>query len=322
MRNGIMVPLDGTSFAEAALPAAMYLARRDAVPLQLVTVWQPMLPLYDTTGWIEAFDREKHAERHRYMAEIARKVEAVSGVPVSVKYMKGRPGELLPPLPEQNGLDLVVMATHGYGPIARSSLGSVADQMIRKGTAPVLLVRPDDSPEVELKPAAPIRKILVPLDGSELAEKALQKPVLRGLGDAIELTLLRVITFPLPLVVPEGGVAIEVDGKIVQAEKDAALAYLDQVAEQLSSWHCRVSTEVVAASATWSGIVDFAAANAFDLIAMSTHGRGGAARLLLGSMADRVVRSSTVPVLVFHPERHASPWQDLERLAGQVAGMP
>jgi nucleotide-binding universal stress UspA family protein len=195
--------------------------------------------------------------------------------------------------------------------------------MVRKGTAPVLLVRPDEvQPEVELTPAAPFRKILVPLDGSELAEKALQESVLKGLGGPVELTLLRVIHFPIPLVVPEGGVAIDLDGKIVQAEKDAAQAYLERVAEQLASWNCRVRTEVFAAGSTSTGIVDFAAANGFDLIAMSTHGRGGASRLLLGSMADRVVRTSTVPVLLFHPERVASPWKDLERLAGQVAGMP
>jgi hypothetical protein len=55
---------------------------------------------------------------------------------------------------------------------------------------------------------------------------------------------------------------------------------------------------------------------------MASHGRGGAQRLLLGSVADKVIRGAPAPVLVFHPERTPSPWKDIERLAGQVVGMP
>jgi nucleotide-binding universal stress UspA family protein len=318
-----MVPLDGTRFAEAALPAAMYLARRDGLSLHLVSVWQPLVGLFDSSGWIEQTDHERQSLRQIYIARVSRQVEAASGRPVSAQYLEGRPGEVLPPLPAQHGVDLVVMATHGYGPIARVSLGSVADQMVRKGTAPVFLVRPDEEPsEVPLKPAAPFRRIVVPLDGSEMAEKALQRSVLRGFGEPVDIKLLRVISFPSPLFVPEGGVAIELDDRIVRDEVEAAEAYLRRVAGRLGSWSCAVTVDVRTAVSPWAGIADFAAANGCDLIAMSTHGRGGAARLLLGSVADRVVRGSTVPVLLFHPERSASPWTDVERLAGQVAGMP
>jgi nucleotide-binding universal stress UspA family protein len=323
MRSGIMVPLDGTRFSEAALPAAIYLARRDGLSLTLVTVLQPLFPLYDSTGWAERWDQEVHAERHRYLAEVARKVEAAAGVPVSVECLKGRPTEVLPPVPKLNDLELVVMGTHGYGPMERAALGSVADQMVRRGTAPVLMIHPAyDEPEVELAPARPFREILVPLDGSELAEKALQRSVLMGSGSPVALTLLRVVTFPAPLSLPEGGAAIELDGRIVRAEKEAAQSYLRGVADKLVWWKCPVATEVLTAPSTWSGIVDYARASGFDLIAMSTHGRGGAARLLLGSVADKVVRTATVPVLLFHPERAPSPWHDVDRLAGQVAGMP
>jgi nucleotide-binding universal stress UspA family protein len=317
-----MVPLDGTRFAEAALPMAIHLARRDGVPVQLVTVWEPVLPLYDAAGWLEQWEREKHAERHRYLAEMAKRVAQASGQPVSVQYQRGRPGEVLPPLAGLNGLDLVVMATHARGPIARATLGSVADEMVRKGSAPVLLVRPEAAEhehEVEVASANPVRRILVPLDGSELAERALQESVLTGNGDVDEVTILRVLDFPLT---PSERATTRIDGRIVRAEKAAAEEYLARVASQLSSWNARVIARALEAASPWTGIVDYASTNRIDLIAMTTHGRGGAARLLLGSIANRVVRTSGVPVLLFHPEKAASPWHDIERLAGQVTAMP
>lgn len=321
MRDAIMVPLDGTRFAEAALPAALHLARRDDRPIMLVTVWQPTLPLYDT-GWLKQWESESSAQRYVYMAGIRHKVEEASGKPVSVEYLEGRPGDLLPPLPAAKGVSLVVMATHGRGAVARASLGSVADQMVRKGTAPVVLVRPDEAePEVEIKPAGPFRRILVPLDGSEVSEKALQKSMLIG-AESAEITLLRVLAFPLPFVATDAGIAVPVNPEVVRAEKEAAQAYLDRVAERLASWNCKVTTRVLEEASPWTGVLAFAEANHFDLIAMATHGRGGAARVLLGSVADRVIRSATVPVMLFHPERSPSPWKELERLAGQVAGMP
>ena len=320
MRNGIMVPLDGTRFAEAALPMAIHLARRDGVPLQLVTVWEPILPLYDAAGWLEQVERETHADRHRYLAGMAKRVAQASGLRVSVEYLRGRPGDVLPPLAEANGLDLVVMSTHARGPIARATLGSVADQMVRGGSVPVLLVRPEDSEQERvLTSASPVRRILVPLDGSELAERALQESVLVGDGDANELTLLRILDFPLT---PSERAVTRVEGRIVRAEKAAAREYLARVAARLESWNARVIARALEAGSPWTGMIDYAETNGIDLIAMTTHGRGGAARLLLGSIANRVVRTSKVPVLLFHPEKAARPWDDIERLAGQVTAMP
>jgi nucleotide-binding universal stress UspA family protein len=296
-----MVPLDGTQFAEAALPIAISLAQRDGLALQLVTVWQPTLPLYDTTGLLDQWEQKRRTERLDYMTRIAREVEQASGLNVSVEHLVGRPGEVLPTLAELNGLDLVVMTTYGRGLFGQAALGSVADQVLRRGTSPLLLVRPDEeSPQVDLKKVKPIRRILVPLDGSDVAETALQESVLTSRGEPTELVLLRLLAFPMA----------PADKEIVRAEKKAAEAYLEEIAKRLSSWNCRVTTRAIEEASPWTGIVDFAEGNAIDLIAMTTHGRGGAARLLLGSIANRVVRMSSVPVLLFHPERAAHPWRD------------
>jgi nucleotide-binding universal stress UspA family protein len=323
MNRGILVPLDGTRFAEAALPVAIYLARRDDVPLRLVTVWQPMLPLYDTSGELEAWEREWHAQRHRYLAEVARRVEMAIGRPVSVRFFRGRPGEVLPELVDEEGAALVVMATHGRGQLLQAGLGSVADEMVRKCSAPVLLIRPaEEMPEVALEPIAPFRRILVPLDGSELAESALQRSLLAGKEPPVELTLLRVLAFPTPEALPGIDQAQGPHGQIVRAEREAASTYLTGVAERLASWGCAVNTMVLEDVSPRKAIVEYAKSSGADLIAMASHGRGGAKRLLLGSVARGVVRHSPIPVLLFRPERMPSPWQDVERLAGQVVGMP
>jgi nucleotide-binding universal stress UspA family protein len=256
------------------------------------------------------------------MAGVAKQLEALS-VPVSVKYVRGRPSEVLPSLAEPENAQLVVMATHGRGPLMRAGLGSVADQVVRKGTVPVLLIRPDeDSPEIELEPSPPLLRVLVPLDGSELAEMALQRTLLGAPSERVDLTLLRVVSFPPPSTLPGGGLSLGMDKEIVQAEHAASQRYLEGVAERLVPWGWTVTTKVIEDRSPSVGIIDYAYANRVQLIAMATHGRGGAQRLLLGSVADKVIRGAPAPVLVFHPERVSSPWKDVERIAGQVAGMP
>jgi nucleotide-binding universal stress UspA family protein len=321
MKTGIMVPLDGTPHAEAAIPLALRLAVRDGLPLQLVTVWEPLLPLYDVSGALESWERDAHAGRHQYMADMASRLGDF--VPVSVKYVKGRPSEVLPSLAEPGFTQLVVMATHGRGPLMRAGLGSVADQVVRKGTVPVLLTRPgEDPPQVELAPAPPFVRVLVPLDGSDLAEMALQRSLLGAATESIELTLLRVIAFPQPGLLPGGVLPPTMDREIIHAERTAAQSYLERVAEQLAPWGWNVTAKVIEDTNASTGIIDYAYANRVQLIAMATHGRGGAQRLLLGSVADKVIRGAPAPVLLLHPERSPSPWKDVERIAGQVAGMP
>lgn len=305
MIRNIMVPLDGTRFAEAALPAAMYLARRDNALLHLVKVWKPFAsPLLDTSLWLEKVDEWEKVEREndrRYMAEVARRVMEASDVPVSIKFLLGRPEDELVKWADDADMDIVVMATHGDGPVSRAWLGSVADRMVRNSSVPVMLVRPaEENPEVDLSPGKPIRRILVPMDGSPLAEQALKKALLLGRGaEETEITLLTVAGFPLSAPRPGGGITDT--APFVKAQKDAAESHLFRIAQHMASWGCTVTTRVVADPITWKAIVTFARANGFDLIAMATHGRGGVARMVLGSVADKVMRSSTVPTLLVHP---------------------
>jgi nucleotide-binding universal stress UspA family protein len=283
----------------------MSLAKRDGAALELVMVWQPVTSLVETGAWSQQLDEwqeQKMAEERIYLSEMARRVGKAMSRTASVKYLQGRPEEELARWAHDSGADLVVMATHGHGPFSRVWLGSVADRLIRKGVTPVLLVRcEDDCPEVEIAPAHSFDRILIPLDGSDFAQLALDNSLLLGSRTGATVTLLTSVSFPVALAAPEGAVVLDYEA-FLAAQKDYAQKYLAGIAATLASWPCKVETRVIESTLTWKAIVDFATAGGYDLIAMATHGRGGAARALLGSVADKVVRSSPVPTLLFHPD--------------------
>jgi nucleotide-binding universal stress UspA family protein len=238
------------------------------------------------------------------MEVLARKVAVASGQRVIVRYLLGNPGEELAKLAVRDGIDLVVVSTHARAPLARTLMKSVADHLARKGGVPLLMIRPGDrNTAVELTPSRQFQHVLVPLDGSELAESALHPSLLTGLDPkTTEITLLHVVPHPALMTTPEPVATAELGGS-VEAEQATGEEYLAGVANRLAPWGRRVTTSVVTSASTASAIADYAAAHRVDLIAMGTHGRGGIARMLRGSVADAVVRSARIPTLLFPPAR-------------------
>ena len=185
-------------------------------------------------------------------------VVAVAVEPVLVEPVHpGQGGEL--ELVDDEEISLVVMSTHGHGGVTRAWVGSVADRMVRKGTAPVLLARPADSGQgAQIAPGPPFRKILVPLDGSPLAEAALDRSTLPVPSGDAEIVLLHVVGLLSSFGSPDGPLTPDLTGQILEAERDAALAYLEGVAERVAPWGFRVTPHAVLAPSAWAGIVEFA----------------------------------------------------------------
>jgi nucleotide-binding universal stress UspA family protein len=300
-----MVPLDRTRFGEAALPTAIHFASRHAADLLLVTVWQPVPARnVDSAADSELWKWEESCREddRRYMNDLARRVEEASGRPVSVRYLLGEPGEELAKLAASGQVDLAVMSAHARGLLARTLLRSVSERLARKGGIPLLLVRTDESrPDAQIAPHRPFQNVLVPLDGSELGEAALSPDFLAGLNfRATTITLLRVLLPPGLSIAPEALPAGAI-GQAGRGEVESAEAYLAAVAERLAPWGFRVLKRALRSPAIAESIVTFAENNRVDLIAMATHGRGGLARLLPGSVADAVLRNGRVPTLLFPP---------------------
>jgi nucleotide-binding universal stress UspA family protein len=200
------------------------------------------------------------------------------------------------------GADLIVMTTHGRGAISRFWLGSVTDELIRRSTLPVLVVRPTDSEpaDAELTKETPIRRVVVPLDGSPLAEAALgpAAALARLFGATVELFHAVPV---LPVVMAEGAVLTQpsVDVAVLDRKTRNAHEMLNKTAERLAADGLKVQTTVVVAERVAAALLDQTKPG--DVVAVATHARTPAVRWFLGSVADKLIRGSDVPVLVVRP---------------------
>jgi nucleotide-binding universal stress UspA family protein len=260
-------------------------------------------PLPGEAGPAEEGDAEEgrmllatdHAES--YQAELQKRV-ILSGcdVPISCHVETGSVVEALDAHARAAKADLLVMTTHGRGPVRRAWLGSVADGLLRRTPCPILAIRPREGEELELKEKE-FGHILVTLDGSPESREIL--PLAAGFARTAQarLTLLQVVPSHFSVVAPfasHSSHGFQASGEEEAACRDA----LESEARKLRAQGVMVGTEVIPGARPAEGILDYADGHEVDLVAMATHGRGGVARLVLGSVADKVIRGGTVPVLL------------------------
>jgi nucleotide-binding universal stress UspA family protein len=144
------------------------------------------------------------------------------------------------------------------------------------------------------------KKILVPLDGSELAECILPHVIDIATGCGVAEIIIMTVVEPIFLVADDAGAPIDI-AKLQEASVKSARSYLRRIQRKLRTKKFNVTTETLKGNAAQT-ISEYAARNGVDLIAMATHGRGGISRWVWGSTADKLLRSSTVPVLIVRPE--------------------
>jgi nucleotide-binding universal stress UspA family protein len=309
MLRTIVVPLNGSTFGEQALPWALSLARQAKAAVHIMHVHRALEATYaEMQIFDESLDHQIREQERAYVETMAKKL-AGAGVPISGV---NQDGEIAPALREYAvavSADLLVMTTHARGPMARFWLGSVADESLRDAPCPILLVHPHDQ-AVDLQQAMTIKNILVPLDGSPFAEQVLELALSLGKLYGAAYALLRVIQPIQAMTMPVGAGSFgemahrmmeRLDVLQEQLRKEAQ-EYLDGVAARLRAQGLTVTTQVATAEQPGVAILQHARPPV-DLIALETHGRRGLARLFLGSVADKVVRGATVPVLVHRP-RH------------------
>jgi len=300
MPVNILLPLDGSAFSEHALPAALELARRLAGRLHLVQVHEPPIPLVPhavASGEAELSENLR-AQEEEYLRRVANRCLEQAGVATRTQLLEGPVATALASFIHDTGIDLVVMTTHGRSGISRAWVGSIADAVVRRAAVPVLLLRPQDHRAPE---PVECRHILVPLDGSPLAEGILGPVELLCRVFQPRFTLLRVVP---PLQVESGatGPAVLTQAPAaVERATAAAREYLQGVAAAWRATGATVETAIQVHSIPAVAILDYAATHAVDLVTMATHGRGGWSRVALGSVADKVMRGTLMPVLLYRP---------------------
>jgi nucleotide-binding universal stress UspA family protein len=300
MYTNIVVPLDGSSFGELALPFAYAIARRNDASVRFLTVIPPLPPYHE--GDDRASEEAGHylmarEEAERYHADLRRRVESVGwNVPTLAHVEMGGVVEELDGYVRATDVDLLVMTTHGRGPLRRAWLGSVADGLLRRTPCPVLAVRPRPGQQLSLVEPG-FRHILVTLDGSPEAREILPfaGALAKSFGSAV--TLLRVIPPQFP-VASSLASHLHYGFEGWEGQESAARELLSREAEDLEAQGLAVDVRVVKGIHPADGILKFSASEDVDLVAMTTHGRGGVARLVLGSVADKVLRGASVPLLL------------------------
>ena len=287
----VIIPLDGSKFAEDALATALTLV--DSGPLDLVTAVEGAPPFS-----VPEYDVLAREWAMRYLDGVIEKLPP--SVVAQPHVLVGVPSREIQAFIEESDADLVVMATHGRGPVTRAWLGSMADHLLRTSTVPLLLLHLEHEEEPSYQADLAMKKVLVPLDGSELAEVAVEG-ALNVFGPDIEMTLLRVVQYPYHFVSPYLPDTVHGNQDLFRQATVHAKDYLTEAAWKVKEQVKSVETEVTVSEHPARAVVDFAESNGFDAIAIATHGRGGFGRLALGSVADKVIRTTKVPVLTFRP---------------------
>lgn len=301
MYRSLLVPLDGSESAEQALPMALSIARRAGAKLELASVQVPFPAVHgeDMARLDNPLEAEARDKARAYLDGAAQRITAASTVPVTTTLLAGMAADSLYNHATTTGTDLVVMTVVGTGPWTRLWLGSVADELVRRLPMPLLLLRPrQPAPELSVEP--PVQRILVPLDGSVVAEQIIEPVANLGILTRAKFTLLRVVTFA-----GAGGESSRRPPQVEEQLRAEAQSYLDRVAERLRARTLPVETRVVVHEHPAVAILD-AHSREIDLVAFTTRGNRALPWLFLGSTADKLLRGASTPVLVQRP-RDSSP---------------
>lgn len=311
MITRVLVPLDGSMNAVAAWPYGRLIAKACGAELEVLGIVEPFAdlararllgrqPFVETSvpqnvsfDQLRAAQERAKDETQEYLDDIADEA-AREGVPVTTVVREGSPAEVIIETAGSQEGTLICMGTHGRSGIARWLYGSVADRVIHHAATSTLVVR---SKEGQKRPPEAIRRIVVPVDGSPLSERAIPMAVDIAKSLGVGITVMRALDLGLEGAIPatEMGEAPIINTEEMRAESQAYVANIAKRVRDLgiSDFDTRTIDERPA-----DAIVDEVGEAGDKLVVMGSHGRSGAGRWLLGSVADNVVRHSAGPVLI------------------------
>jgi nucleotide-binding universal stress UspA family protein len=299
MFNKILVPLDGSELAERALNPALSIAEMvgGAVTLLCVPEFEKIVlgepAVYGREPAENSYNHLSYRQAEEYLYHICRS-RSLPGVKLYPEIVDSEDvaGTIVDTAADEQ-IDLIVMSTHGYSGLTRWVLGSVTERVARHAPCPILVIRNSE----------PIQRILVPLDGSELAEQALTPALALTKALNGQLLLLRVESWTEV----DPGTAHQLDQiekglgeRLYASFEDEAEAYLHDLIQQ------RGEKELIIRKAVTTGqpaaeIIQFAEDRQIDLIVMATHGRTGLSRWMHGSVTEKVLRGGQRNLLIVRP---------------------
>lgn len=303
MYSKVLIPLDGSKTAEKVLPYSRYLAGRFKIPVELLSVIDVVEMAKNLSAekarLLKTVIEERISSSENYLRAVA---ATFPGIEVKCTVEKGLPVEMIMEKAGADKTTLINMATHGLAGIKRWLLGSVAAKVIQAAETPLLLVRA--SGEGVAKDRISFESIIVPLDGSELAEQVLPHVVEIARAMNVEVVLVRAFELPatayyrgddLP---PSAAAFIPTYEELVAELSREAREYLDAKVKELRSRGLEKIRAETLEGAAADVIIDQAHKTRDSLIAMCTHGLSGLKRWVLGSVAEKVVNHAESPLLI------------------------
>jgi nucleotide-binding universal stress UspA family protein len=288
MFEKILVPLDGSENGEIVFPYSAELASKFASTVIMVTVSE------SATLDIDHLYRTYLKHARRKVRQHLRAWMAHETVKLQSEVLFGEPAREILRVAENEDAGLILLASHGSSAESPWFLGHIAAKILRATKRPVMLVR-EPAAKAALEQRKLLRRILVPLDGSEIGEAALCYAVALAKETGAEITLIEIF---------ESLTAVGATGRSYNIPEDESvrkslLSYLDHVAEPIKNDGLKVSTVALFGTAA-DKIVEYAEENGVDLIAISTHGRSGLGRWVFGNVTDKILHTGDVAVLVAH----------------------
>lgn len=287
MYSKILIPLDGSKVAEAVLPYSKCLAETLQLPVQIVHVIDPktVVPAGQSNREMEYLKGAAAA----YLGSASADCVVKSGVAA----------EIILDAASANPGTLIAMATHGQSGGQRWLLGQVAQKVLQAAKNPLVLIRPNEAQPS--KSEGRFRTIIVPLDGSHLAEQVLPHVVYLATQLQSSVVLMRTYTLPTAGYFMAAGISHPDMTALSEKIKQDAGGYLESTAAELRAQGLsKISSHIVEGHGP-EEIIELARRNADSLIALASHGRSGFGRWVLGSVAERVVSYAGTPVLVIRP---------------------
>jgi nucleotide-binding universal stress UspA family protein len=291
----ILIPLDGSSLAEKVLPGALYLAKRLQATLILFHVVEKAAP-NEVHGQHHLQDV---AEAKDYLEHIASRLSS-AGVTILQdvhEVQEAGVAQTIRDHADELQADLVVLCAHGNGGLRDMIFGSIAQQVIRQGTVPVLFIHPETVKDVDEKP---IQQILLPLDGSKLHEVAIPVAVLLAAKCEAKIRLLTVVptaeTLPVKGAIT-GRVSPRMTSIALDQSVEQAREYLQKVSQDISVQGVPVSGIIMRGDAS-TQLIEAITAEKSDLVIMATHGHSALDAHWEGSLTPRFLPKTPVPVIL------------------------
>ncbi len=302
MPNHILVPLDGSSSAEYAIPHTAAIAKAFAAEITLLNVLeQPSaslrMPKADPLDWYL-----KKSEAETYLNAMKARLEK-SHLSVKTVLLEGRATEQIVELAHTGNVDLVILSSHGGYDANGWAMSSILQQILQQIGTSALIIRANDSaaiPTTDLH----YQRLLVPLDGSRRAGSALPMATALAQAHQAELMVVHIVSKPemarhMPLTQEDE----DLMNRIVERNQDEGNKYLEQLKDQLPT---NVQTRLLVSDNVAATLQNLSEQEQIDLLIMSAHGYSGEAKWPYGGVANRFITDGTVPLLIVQDLPHKS----------------